>query len=248
MAFLVIDTSADQPAVGIWREGRPPAIAQPTVGRRHGRDLIPSTRDLLAREGLKIQDLKVIAVGLGPGSYTGLRIGLTAGRLLAYVSGADLIGFDSLEGWAREASARNRLVHVVADAQRGDVYSADFVRANPGEPLVCRSPSQIEPLASWSARLQEPGLVLGPGLDSTAIRAAVPPALATLMLAPGHHRAIAILGLARELWLGGRRDDLWTLEPNYLRRSTAEDLWDARGLKSRAMPSRDCSPGDDGTP
>jgi tRNA threonylcarbamoyladenosine biosynthesis protein TsaB len=236
MALLVIDTSTDQPAVGILPDAGPPAAGSPAAdlplpGRRHGRDLVPCIRDLLGREGLKVDDLRVVAVGLGPGSYTGLRIGLTAARTLAYVTGADLVGFDSLEGWAREAPQVACRVHVVADAQRGDVYSADFARNRPGGPLEPIAESRIESLTAWSSRLDVPGVVLGPGVDSPAIRAAISPGLAILHPSPDHSRALALLELAQELWQAGRRDDLWTLEPNYLRRSAAEDLWEARGRK-----------------
>ncbi len=229
MALLVIDTSTDQPAVGIWTDAGHPAAAAPRPGRRHGRDLVPCIRDLLAREGLTVGDLRAVAVGLGPGSYTGLRIGLTAARMLVYATRADLIGFDSLEGWARTAPGSACRVHVVADAQRGEVYLADFVRPAPDEPPRALAPSRIESLAAWSSRLEAPGLVLGPGLDSPAIRAAIPPALAIHHPPDGRSRVIALLDLARELWQAGRRDDLWTLEPRYLRRSAAEDLWEARG-------------------
>jgi tRNA threonylcarbamoyladenosine biosynthesis protein TsaB len=231
MALLVIDTSTDQPAVGILPESGLPGAAPHLTGRRHGRDLLPSIRDLLSRQELEVNDLRVVAVGLGPGSYTGLRIGLTAARMLAYITGADLVGFDSLQGWAHEAPAEACRVHVVADAQRGDVYAADFHRTAPGEPIAAIAPSRIESLAAWSGRLVEPGLVLGPGLESPAIRNAVPPRLATFQLPADHSRAFALLRMARELWQAGRRDDLWTLEPNYLRRSAAEDLWEARGPK-----------------
>ena len=231
MALLIIDTSTDLLAVGIQPDSGPPAAASPTISRRHGRDLIPCIHDLIVQKGLAVRDLRVIGVGLGPGSYTGLRIGLTAARMLAYVNGADLIGFDSLEGWAREAPSEASSVHVVADAQRGDVYAADFVRERPGDPLLPLIASRIESLRAWSSRLPEPGWVLGPGVESPLIRAAIPPSMAIHQLPPGHFRAFALLGLAQELWQAGRRADLWSLEPMYLRRSAAEDLWEARGGK-----------------
>lgn len=229
MAILVLDTSTDQSAVGILPAHGRPIAAPARVGRRHGRDLIPSIRDLMEQEGLTVRDLRVIGVGLGPGSYTGLRIGLTAARTLAYVNGADLIGFDSLEGWAWEAPETACRVYVVADAQRGDVYAADFLREEPGMRLQPLAASRIEPLGAWSSRLQQPAVVMGPGLDSPTIRAAIPPTLTAHQAPAEHPRAIALLSLVEELWKAGRRSDLWTLEPTYLRRSAAEDLWEARG-------------------
>jgi tRNA threonylcarbamoyladenosine biosynthesis protein TsaB len=231
MTLLVIDTSTDEPSVAIQPETGPPATAPTGSSRRHGRDLVPAIRDLLGQVRQTIADLSIVAVGLGPGSYTGLRIGLTAAKTLAYVTGADLVGFDSLEGWARAVPAEASRVYVVADAQRGDVYAADLLRSSPREPLQLVAPSRIEPLSVWSSRLAEPGVVLGPGLVSDAIRASIPAAMTVVRPSPDRPRAIALLGLARDLWQGGRRDDLWTLEPNYLRRSAAEDLWDARARR-----------------
>ena len=169
MALLVIDTSTDLPAVGIQLDSGPPVAASPTMSRRHGRDLIPCIHDLIVQNGLTVRDLRLIGVGLGPGSYTGLRIGLTAARTLAYVNGADLIGFDSLEGWAREAPSEASSVHVVADAQRGEVYAADFIRERPGDPLLPLIASRIESLSAWLSRLREPGWILGPGVETPAI-------------------------------------------------------------------------------
>ena len=171
---------------------------------------------------------EVIVVGLGPGSYTGLRIGLTAARVLGYAAGAELIGFDSLEGMARGAPGHATQVHVVADAQRGDVYAADFAREAPGELLVCVAKSRIEPVERWAARLAEGGLVLGPGLDSARIRDALPAGIEVAGPELRRPRAEALLELALELARRGRRDDLGSTEPNYLRRSAAEDQWDAR--------------------
>ena len=113
----------------------------------------PACATCLQTAGLDIRDLHVVAVGIGPGSFTGLRIGLTAAKTLAYATSADLVGFDSLEGLAANAPADALCVHVVADAQRGDVYAADFARHAPGEPLFRVCESRIESLAGWSSRL-----------------------------------------------------------------------------------------------
>ncbi len=118
-------------------------------------------------------------------------------------------------------------MHVVADAQRGDVYAADFARQARGEPLLRMCESRIESLAGWSSRLGGTGLVLGPGLASSSILAAIP--AGTAIADPECHRPRAdqLIELARRLWQGGQRDDLHALEPRYLRRSAAEEKWAA---------------------
>src|SRR5262245_12950805 len=172
--LLVLDTSTDQTAVGVWTEAGALQVACTAASQRHGRDLLPIVQALLREAGIVVSDLNVVAVGLGPGSYTGLRVGLTAAKVLAYLTGAHLVGFDSLEGLAWNAPSEALRINVVADAQRGDVYTADFQRSTPGAALACTSASRIRPLSAWAEGLQPPALLLGPGLDSPTIRAAVP--------------------------------------------------------------------------
>jgi tRNA threonylcarbamoyladenosine biosynthesis protein TsaB len=228
MNYLALDTSTDRAELGVLTSAGLVQVASTDGTRRHGRDLIPALHTLLGEAGLSVRDLGVVGVGLGPGSYTGLRIGLTAARTLAYATGAGLLGFDSLAVWARSAPDAVLRVHVVGDAQRGDVYAADFARETPGGPLACVLPSRIEPLETWARRLHPPALVLGPGLASTRILQAVPGAVDRVGPSGPPPRAGAMLGLVRELWESGHRDDPWTLEPNYLRRSAAEDQWEVR--------------------
>jgi tRNA threonylcarbamoyladenosine biosynthesis protein TsaB len=225
--LLVIDTSTERAAVGVFVAPRSVNWTSGEANRKHGRDLVPCVRDLIQTAGLAIHDLHVVAVGIGPGSFTGLRIGLTASKTLAYATSAELIGFDSLEGMAANAPADALSVHVVADAQRGDVYAADFARHVPGEPLFRVCESRIEPLAGWSNRLGGTGCVLGPGLASPSIRAAVPEAMTIGDPELDRPRADRLIELARRLWQGGQRDNLHALVPRYLRRSAAEDQWTA---------------------
>ena len=221
--LLVMDTSTERAAIALSTETGDLCLTATEPVRRHGRDLIPQIESLLEKAGLRARDLHGVAVGLGPGSYTGLRVGVTAAKTLAYASGAGLIGFNSLHAIALNAPAEVPRVSVLADAQRGEIYVADLFRPSPGSLLLPCGNIQIESLPDWVAR-QKPGvLVMGPALAVPHIRAAIPVDLTTTDPARNFPQADRLAELARALWASGRRDDPWLLEPWYLRRSAAED-------------------------
>jgi tRNA threonylcarbamoyladenosine biosynthesis protein TsaB len=226
--LLALDTSTDQAAIGLATPGGVFTVPLTNPGRRHGRDLISQIGILLGQAGIRARDLNVIAVGSGPGSYTGLRVGLMAAKTLAYATGAALVGLDSLEAVARNAPVADLRIAVVADAQRGDVYAADFLRPEPGLQVALARECRIEALADWTSRLVAGTRVLGPGLAAPRIAAAVLPDLVVGDASLNYPDAQRLLELATEAWQNGLRDDLWLLEPRYLRRSAAEEQWDAR--------------------
>jgi tRNA threonylcarbamoyladenosine biosynthesis protein TsaB len=233
--LLALDTSTERAAIAL-ATATGLYLAVTDAARRHGRDLIPRLGALLTEAGLGAGDLDVVAVGLGPGSYTGLRVGVTAAKTLAYATGATLLGLDSLEVVGRNAPAQAMRVSVVADAQRNEVYVADFVREEPGHPLALSRDSHVELLSAWLAGLEPGVLVLGPGLTSARIRAAVPAGFVTPDPAWNYPEGSRLIASARAVWASGRRENHWLVEPRYLRRSAAEEQWDAR---RRPQPAAD---------
>jgi tRNA threonylcarbamoyladenosine biosynthesis protein TsaB len=238
LIFLAIDTSTPRAALALGRPGSPPRVAPPEAdpSRRHGRGLIPAIVALLEAEGLKVADLGAIAIGLGPGSYTGLRIGLTAAKTLAYAAGKPLVALDSLEAIARNAPEDALKVAVAADAQRGDAYVAEFARETPRTPLLRQSPTRIEPVEPWANALEPGTLVLGPALDR--LLPTWPGQVQLGTLDQGHPDPARLIPLAREALEAGRLLDPFFVEPVYLRRSAAEDQWEARKGPSIGATSR----------
>ncbi len=231
MILLAIDTSTPRAALALdlGPPDEAPRVApiDADPGRRHGRGLIPAIRDLLAASGLAPRDLEAVAIGLGPGSYTGLRIGLTAAKTIAYAAGIPVYPLDSLEAIARSAPPEEvGPLAIVVDAQRGDGYVAEFARDRPGGPLRRLKPTRVEPLAPWADALAPGTLVLGPALDRLALP--WPPALRLGIPDEGHPDPHALIALAREAVRDGRAAEPFALEPIYLRRSAAEDLWESK--------------------
>ena len=237
MIVLAMDTSTSTMALALDLGEGVILSSAGDPAQRHGRGLVPAIRDLLRSAGLRPADLDALAVGLGPGSYTGLRVGLTAAKVLAFAFGRPLVGLDSLEAIARNAPPDALRVAVVADAQRGDLYAANFSRERAGEPLRRNSPTRIEPAPQWAAGLEGPGPItaIGPGLARLAV--ALPVAVRVAQSIEAQPRGDILAAMAREALDAGRRDDPWFLEPHYLRRSAAEDQWDARGTTTKGTDS-----------
>jgi tRNA threonylcarbamoyladenosine biosynthesis protein TsaB len=187
--------------------------------------LVPAIRDLLRDARCRPGDLDGVAVGLGPGSYTGLRIGVTAAKTLAYATGARLLPLDSMELIARNAPREVERISVVADAQRHDLYVADFHRDGTGASVIRSGPTRFESLDTWLAALRPGMIALGPGLE----RFASPLPEFLVPTDPSWHRprSEGMIAAAVEAYESGLVSD-WSLEPLYLRRSAAEDLWDKR--------------------
>src|ERR1022692_4341354 len=107
--------------------------------RRHARDLAPAIQELLTRQGWRARALDGVIVSRGPGSYTGLRVGLMSAKTLAYATGCALLAIDTFEAIAEQAPPT--LLDVIADAQQDNVYVERFGMHS--EPLT------IMPFAMW---------------------------------------------------------------------------------------------------
>jgi tRNA threonylcarbamoyladenosine biosynthesis protein TsaB len=195
--------------------------------RRHARDLAPAIHGLLAEQGWRARDLDGVIVSRGPGSYTGLRVGLMSGKTLAYAAGMPLIAINTFDAIAQNSSPRpsggeglgvrgeSHNLDVIADAQQGKVYAQRF--GTHPEPLA------IVPFEMWleSARARH-AAVTGPALELYADRVTGVKVLPADSWLPTPVTLLQ-LGLAR--LEKGERDDPFAVEPLYLRGSSAEEKW-----------------------
>jgi tRNA threonylcarbamoyladenosine biosynthesis protein TsaB len=222
--LLALDTSTSFTAVALLSGARPLAERQLSSGG-HSRSLLLLVDELLAEAGRTRGELEGVAVGMGPGSFTGVRIGLSVAKTLAFARGLPLLGISSLRALAengRELPADE--VCPALDALKGEVFSARYrlPSLEPLEPEGARAPADwARALASTSARRA----FLGSGAER--FREVLTAALgerAVLPAEPGLHRvsAVALGRLALARWERGERDDPQTLEPLYCRLSEAE--------------------------
>lgn len=233
MQVLALVTSGPFPAVGLSRPGGVVDAVGLGGGADRGRGLLPAVDALLRRHGLRVADLDGIAVDVGPGSFTGSRIGVATAKGLSAARGTPLVGVSSLEALALAAGPARAPLLTLRDARNGEAYFAVWhapAAAADGVPFDATPlPQRVAraargPVAAIRAALEERGIpkVVAVGEDAERLAATLP--LAGLLAGvrtdpPG---AEAVLRVAWRRFVAGTHDDPDALAPHYLQPSTAE--------------------------
>jgi tRNA threonylcarbamoyladenosine biosynthesis protein TsaB len=194
-------------------------------GQRSAQSLAPALRQLLAEVGWQPRDVERVAVTIGPGSFTGLRVGVTTAKTFAYAVGAEVIGIDTLEVIATQAPSDVERIAVALDAQRQEVFAAVYGPETPSGRTPIE-PARILTVQAWLESLPGDAWVSGPALEKLA--GELPPGVRMLSREDWHPRAATVGRLASQVFDRGERDDIWQLAPKYLRRSAAEEKWEQK--------------------
>jgi tRNA threonylcarbamoyladenosine biosynthesis protein TsaB len=230
--FLLIETSGRAGFVAVALGSELRGLRRLEEPRRQARDLAPAVGDLLAGQGWQPREVQAVIVGRGPGSYTGLRVGITSAKTFAYATGCAVVAVETFAVVAEQVPEDVHRLDVIADAQQDKVYVQPFARGSDGwhalEPLTIRT------FADWLAGRTADTWVSGPGLHRW--RPSLPADLPVVEPALHEPTAEMLLRLGQALYVAGRRDDVWAVEPLYLRPSSAEEQWRGRVNTS---PSRE---------
>ncbi len=164
MKLLALETSAKAASCAVLEDAAPVAAAWQCTGLTHSRTLLPMVEDLLKNSGLALEDMDAIAVAAGPGSFTGLRIGIAAVKGLAWAAELPCIPVSTLEAMAWPLAHLEGTVACAMDARRQQVYHAVF-RASGGalERLRADCAVSLEEAAAGLEGLPGPVTVVGDG-------------------------------------------------------------------------------------
>ncbi len=235
MLILGIETSTPQASVAIGSEQGVIASALVSRGASHNEFLLPAIRFCLDKAGLSFRNLGGIAVSLGPGLYTGTRVGVGTAKALAQALSVPICGMASLDLLAYEVRYTHKIICACLDARRGEVFHA-FYRASPGgiQRMTDYRVETPQQLATTIVSQGEEVLLLGtggllyrevfddlrPGVEIGTMSDAIPDARALVEL--------ALPRIFREEF-----DSLYELKPLYLRRSARRIEWERiRGSRS----------------
>lgn len=126
MKILALETSAKSVSCAVVEDGAPLASAYQCTGLTHSRTLLPMVDAMLKNADLTLDDINAIAIAAGPGSFTGLRIGIAAVKGLAWAADKPCLGVSTLEAMAQNAAHIDGLIVGAMDARRSQVYNAVF--------------------------------------------------------------------------------------------------------------------------
>lgn len=128
MIILALESSAKSASVAIAKNGTLLAQSFQNSGLTHSRTLLPMAEDLLKNTGLKLSDVDAVAVAQGPGSFTGIRIGVSAVKGLCWGADKPAVGVSTLEAmaWNGEYAPEGSIICCAMDARRNQVYNALF--------------------------------------------------------------------------------------------------------------------------
>ncbi|MFI7317889.1 tRNA (adenosine(37)-N6)-threonylcarbamoyltransferase complex dimerization subunit type 1 TsaB [Streptomyces venezuelae] len=207
MLLLALDTATPAVTVALHDGSSVVAESSQVDARRHGELLLPAVDRVLAEAGLKLDAVTGIVAGVGPGPYTGLRVGLMTADTFGLALGVPVHGVCTLDGLAYASGIEGSPFVVATDARRKEVYWAryDDVRTRAGEPAVDR-PADI------AAEVE--------GVPAVGAGALLYPDTFPDARAPEHVSAAALASLAAEKLAAG--EELLEPRPLYLRRPDAQ--------------------------
>ena len=228
---LAIETSGRAGSLCIAEDGRVLAEEQFSHGLKHAAGIVPIIDRMCASRGWKPADVEEVYVSVGPGSFTGLRVGITVAKTLAFATGARVVAVPSVDVLARNAPAGWQNLIIVLDAKRDQIFTASFENSHDGP--VVREPAHLDSLRAMLARTPRPVHLLGEGIPyhEKFVPKEDP---GVLLTEPGtwQARASVVAELGERLARTGQFADPMRLTPIYIRKPEAEEKFEARQSKA----------------
>ena len=228
MRVLSIETASPPGSIALADDRKILFFERLVDARRTTETFAAVIREAIESVGWHPTDVELVTTSLGPGSFTGLRIGVTAAKVFAYATGARAIGVNTLELIASQ-SPTDGLIEAVLDAQRGELFAARYEKV--GDELSEIVPTGIIHADSWIAERTEDAQLIGPGLKR--IQSRLP---ANARLVPEDcwvPRADVLAGIALNRMAANdidvsSSDSAFSLVPQYFRKSAAEEKADRK--------------------
>lgn len=223
MKVLGINTSTIFGSVGLVDADRPLGEYSLNIPVTHSERLMISVDHLLEDTKTGLEEIEGFSITLGPGSFTGLRIGISTVKGLAFATGCPVVGVSTLEALAVNISDSSREICPVLDARKREVYAARF-RVGPSHRMKRVTPDQVISPQDLVKDIHGPVIFLGDGIAvyGKYLKRRLGRRASFADPELGYVRGTVVARLGVSLIEKGKTLDLATLVPHYIRRSEAE--------------------------
>lgn len=216
MMLLAIDTSTDSASLALVQDGRTLAEATWRCGQNHSVELLPRLTRLLQEAKAELKSVSCILVARGPGSFNGLRVGLSTAKGLAFSLGIPIIGVSSLELEACQHAENDLPICPIFNARRGEIATALYQKKdNKWQRLA---PEHITTVEALDAEITEKTLFCGEYVPTIASQLKEKLKDKAVIAPDKPRRASLMAELAKERLEAEDYDNPATLQPLYLRR------------------------------
>ncbi|MGL4819202.1 MAG: tRNA (adenosine(37)-N6)-threonylcarbamoyltransferase complex dimerization subunit type 1 TsaB [Bacilli bacterium] len=221
---LIIDSSTYTLNIGLAKDGVVIGEYMTHVKTNHAERVMPAIEQLMQSCNVSPGQLTEIVAGIGPGSYTGVRIGMTVAKTLAWTLKIPIVGVSSLEALAYNVQYFSGLIVPIVDARRKQVFTAVY-ESDGGTLRVVKQPQLmlVEDLIKELTKSEQPIIVLGTDLaiHGEAFQERLGERVNTNLTHLGSARAANYIACAKH----GKRENAHTIVPQYLRLAEAEAKW-----------------------
>ena len=229
MLILGIETATHQVGCAIGGHEGVLALFESARDRRHAETLVPAIQFVTKQARIELDEIGVVAVDVGPGLFTGLRVGIAAAKAIASALRVPMVGVPSLDLLALPLRHTSRRIVATIDARRGELFYA-FYRPVPGG-VQRVSPHQVGTPDDLASELQASGedtLLVGDGARRYAMAFEDLKGVELVEQWLAHPSAAPLVQLAHSYALREQFVNPWELQPVYLRRPDAEINWETR--------------------
>jgi tRNA threonylcarbamoyladenosine biosynthesis protein TsaB len=226
---LALETSGRVGSIAITEDGRLIAEDIFSHGLKHAAEMVPKIDTLLKAAGWQPPDLREIHVSIGPGSFTGLRIGITLAKTLAFATGAKLVAVPSVLILANNAPPEARDVVIVLDAKRDQIFTARLHRDDASADWTIAEAAHLDSLPDMLARGPRPVYLIGEGIPFH--EKFIPKNDASIIITPTESwrgRASVVAEIGARMAQAAEYIQPQALLPLYIRKPEAEEKFEAK--------------------
>lgn len=226
---IAVETSGRVGSIALVDDGRVVVEEQFPHGLQHAALVIPIIDRLTRARGWRPEEIDELYLSIGPGSFTGLRIGVTLAKTMALATRVKVVAVPSVRVLAENAPQDARHLTIVLDAKRDQIFTARFARG-PTEEWAVTEPAHLDSLPEMLRRAPRPVHLLGEGIPYH--RKFIPADDPGVVVTPEETwraRASAVAQIGQEMSAAGEFADPFSLTPIYIRRPEAEEKFDSSG-------------------